>query len=114
MASSLKSKTNKPRKRSKQSKKLKKPHPTDSFDSETFDAEADEMKEDLVDEISECNVNDSPTRHMPHTGRMRVKLHGQDAATWDDGMGENSPEETKPTLLNTLQAPINRNFQSQK
>ena len=81
---------------------MTKPQGTDSFDSETFDAESAEMEEDLVDEISDCNVNDSPGRRMPHTGRMRVKLHGQDAATWDDGMGENSPEETKPTLLNTL------------
>ena len=46
---------------------------------------------------------------MPQTGRLRVKLHGQDAATWDNGIGENSPEETKPDLLGTLQAPMLRN-----
>ena len=71
-------------------------------DSENFDAEADQMEEDLLDELSECNMNDSPERHMPQTGRLRVKLHGQDAANFDDGNGEGSPEETKPTLLNTL------------
>ena len=45
-------------------------------DSENFDAEADQMEEDLLDELSECNLNDSPERHMPQTGRLRVKLHG--------------------------------------
>ena len=60
----------------------------------------------MVDELSECNVNDSQERHMPHTGRMRVKLHGQDAATWGERAGQHSPEETKPTLLGTLQAPL--------
>ena len=34
-------------------------------DSENFDAEADQMEEDLLDELSECNMNDSPERHMP-------------------------------------------------
>ena len=34
-------------------------------DSVNFDAEADQMEEDLLDELSECNMNDSPERHMP-------------------------------------------------
>ena len=98
-------------KMSKKSKKM-----TDmSFDSRAFDEEADEMEEDIQDDDnSDCNVFESPERQVPHTGRMRVKLHGQDAANWDDGVGHGSPEETKPTLLNTLQAPINRNLNTQK
>ena len=72
------------------------------------------MEEDLLDELSECNMNDSPERHMPQTGRLRVKLHGQDAANFDNSIGEGSPEETKPTLLNTLKAPMNKKQQTQK
>ena len=83
-------------------------------DSENFDAEADQMEEDLLDELSECNMNDSPERHMPQTGRLRVKLHGQDAANFDNSIGEGSPEETKPTLLDTLKAPMYKKQNTQK
>ena len=33
-----------------------------SFDSRAFDAEADEMEEDIQDEVYSCNVFESPER----------------------------------------------------
>ena len=47
-----------------------------SFDSRAFDAEADEMEGDILDDNDDCNVYESPERQIPNTGRMRVKLHG--------------------------------------
>ena len=73
MASSIRSK--KLNKNVRVSRKSKLAH-NNLDDSENFDAEADQMEEDLLDELSECNLNDSPERHMPQTGRLRVKLHG--------------------------------------